>query len=755
MWHKLQELSQQPAAVFFKKLIGDPVQLYAVFLVTTVMYYYQSDMTWLYTVLAVFISWLMMRFYDFVARHKWIGPLTYLVYLFAGLEIVGMITNYGRKDYPISFMVWFLTPQSVVTFSAWYTISIYFLMLGFLTSAVYYFSKIQYRISMQFLIMLIPLSLYAKEGIHMPALLVIILLASYFLLMIYCRQLRNTDKIRYMPSFHGSMSIAVYVLVFSITAAIIPKPAIAADREFIENAMSYSTWSDVLMNAISMFTDSTDNTFGTSNNARTIYYVASPEALRLRTQTYSYYKADDTWNVIREYDYPDKEYPTGGMTYRPKDGLQAILDAALQDENFAETYQLSEVKDTVLLNQDLRTVFTCCIYYPVQVLPSPTRTVFTPRGTQLKISDTNTFGGNVSDWTQVQYYSDTYARYQNVQPILQKFSSENYLSLLEDAEKILAETAPEEAALLAEMQQEYQEAYQYLNDVQEQDFESEIIKNIAEEITAGFTSDFEKAKAIENYFLQNNFVYDQSYQKPAGSNAEYFLTESKTGVCYEYATAMVMLCRSIGLPARYVQGYNLNQMYEANFRGRDCNYIIKARDAHAFPEVYISGYGWLSFEPTVPSMELLENQYAENQNVTKLGFALLGFAALAGIIYFLLPRIREKLFQKRLLRMTSAESAAAVFRRMRHILNLPESTTVKELSEQSLPFFKEQAVFDALDILLYSHVPETETVVMTPQQIAQQYQTWLENRVQFLKEQAQKQKQEAKLNRQKQKTQKA
>ena len=105
VWHKLQELSQQPAAVFFKKLIGDPVQLYAVFLVTTVMYYYQSDMTWLYTVLAVFISWLMMRFYDFVARHKWIGPLTYLVYLFAGLEIVGMITNYGRKDYPISFMV--------------------------------------------------------------------------------------------------------------------------------------------------------------------------------------------------------------------------------------------------------------------------------------------------------------------------------------------------------------------------------------------------------------------------------------------------------------------------------------------------------------------------------------------------------------------------------------------------------------------------------------------------------------------------
>ena len=739
MWSKLQELSQQPFVLFLKKLIGDPVQLYAVFLVTTVMYYYHSDMTWMYTIISILLSWVMMRFYDFIAHHKWIGPLTYLVYMFAGLEIVGMITNWGQKSYPISFMVWFLTPQSVVTFSGWYTVSIYLLMIGFLTSAVYYFSKTRYRMSMQFLIMLIPLSLYAKEGIHMPAVLVMILLASYFLLMVYCRQMNNPDEIRYLPSFHGSVSIAAYVLTFSILAAIFPKPSVNADREFIDNAMSYSTWSDVLMNAISMFTDTTDNSVGTSNNTRTIYYVSSPESLRLRTQTYSCYQADDSWSVIRDYDYPDQSY-SPNMTYRPQDVLQAILDAA-QNADFAQKYHLEDVKDTVLLEQKLSTVAICPRYYPMQVLPSPTRTVSSSQGGMMTISKTGTFAGTQSDWATIQYYSDTYARYQTVTPILKKLSGETYLSLLEDAQKILETSAPEESALLAQVQQECQEAYQFFKDADTQDFHSETIQNLAEQITAGLTSDFDKAKAIESYFLDENFIYDQAYQKPKGSNAEYFLTKSKTGVCYEYATAMVLLCRSIGLPARYVQGYNLNEMYEANFRNRDCNYIIKVRDAHAFPEVYISGYGWLSFEPTVPSMEILETNRIENQVVMQWGFVLLIFGILAGIIYFLLPRIREAFFRKRLYSMSSSECASAVFQHMRLLMHLPESTTVQELAQKSASFFHEAALFDVLDVLLY-HPSQQEEPSLS---LATAYQNWADARSQFLKEQAQKQKQQKKL----------
>ncbi len=742
LWSKLQAFSQHPIIIFLKKLIGDPVQLYSVFLVTTIMYYYHSEMNWLYTLLAVLMSWVMMRFYDFVAKHKFIGALSYIVYLFAGLTVVNMLTNWGRQNYPISFMVWFLTPQSVVEFSALYTISIYLLMLGFLTSAVYYFSKVRYRMCMQFLIMLIPLSLYAKENIHMPAVLVIILLSSFFLLMIYCRQLNNPKEIRYLPSFHGSVSIAAYVMMFSIIAAIVPKPAIQADREFIDNAMSYSTWSDILMNAISMFTETTDNTVGSSNNSRTIYYASAPESLRLRTQTYSYYLENDSWNVL-ENDYPNDSFSHDeNLTYQPQQLLQAILDAASADADFAETYHLSEFRNFTLPEQP-EYQLSLYTYFPMQVLPSPTRTTKTSSNANY-ISSTNTFSGpNFRGWSDVTYYPDSYARYSAVSPILQQLNSATYLQLLKDAQNILS-SSPEQQKILAFAEQETIAAYDYLETVQQQDFQSEIVSDFARKITASAISDFDKALAIEHFFVEQDFVYDQSFQKPQNSNVEYFLSKSKTGVCYEYATAMVLLCRSIGLPARYVQGYNMSELYERNFQNHEINYVIKARDAHAFPEVYISGYGWLSFEPTVPSMELLDSQRAENQNVMLWGFVLLGIALLILAGYVLTPPLKESFFRKKLLTLSPEQCAAAIFQHMRQHLHLNNSTTVRELAKHSEQFYAEQVLFNHLDNLLYA---KSSKLATDSAELASLYQNWFSSREQFLKEQEQLRRQEAKKRR--------
>lgn len=352
MWEKIKALSQTRGARALRILCGDPVQLYCVFLIMTAMYYYHEEWAWLYTGVALLFSFVLMRFYDFVNRKRLIGPLCYLIFLALGLYGSGMLMQVGRDHYPISFAVWFLTPQGVTDFSLVYTITIFILMTGFLTSAVYYFAKVRYRMVMQFLIMLIPLSLYAKEDRHMPALLVILLLASYFLLMVYCRQLRHSEDVHHLGGFPTGASVAVYVMAFSILAAIVPKPQFEADREFIDNAMSYSTWSDVLMNAISMFTESTDNSVSTSNNARTLYYVAAPESLRLRTQTYSYYLDNDSWNAVSYYDRPDQDYQPP-LTYQPRALTQAILDAAQADAAFAETYNLTDLAGTTLPPQEL------------------------------------------------------------------------------------------------------------------------------------------------------------------------------------------------------------------------------------------------------------------------------------------------------------------------------------------------------------------------------------------------------------------
>ena len=60
---------------------------------------------------------------------------------------------------------------------------------------------------------------------------------------------------------------------------------------------------------------------------------------------------------------------------------------------------------------------------------------------------------------------------------------------------------------------------------------------------------------------------------------------------------MALLCRSIGIPARYVTGYLVTEKNSETGR-----YIVREKDAHAFVEVYIAGYGWMTFDPT-PEVE--------------------------------------------------------------------------------------------------------------------------------------------------------
>jgi hypothetical protein len=74
---------------------------------------------------------------------------------------------------------------------------------------------------------------------------------------------------------------------------------------------------------------------------------------------------------------------------------------------------------------------------------------------------------------------------------------------------------------------------------------------------------------------------------------DYFLLESRAGYCTYYATAFVLLVRELGLPARYVQGY----LVADERLGKD---VVNVSDsmAHAWPEVYFQGIGWIPFEPT-------------------------------------------------------------------------------------------------------------------------------------------------------------
>jgi transglutaminase-like putative cysteine protease len=119
------------------------------------------------------------------------------------------------------------------------------------------------------------------------------------------------------------------------------------------------------------------------------------------------------------------------------------------------------------------------------------------------------------------------------------------------------------------------------------------IPQLTRTVTAKATSNYDKAKAVENY-LQNNYGYtlDLPPQIPSDPVAN-FLFERKEGHCEYFASAMAVMLRSIGIPTRIATG----------FRGGEYNdltgsYIIRGRDAHAWVEVYFPEQGWVTFDPT-------------------------------------------------------------------------------------------------------------------------------------------------------------
>jgi transglutaminase-like putative cysteine protease len=123
----------------------------------------------------------------------------------------------------------------------------------------------------------------------------------------------------------------------------------------------------------------------------------------------------------------------------------------------------------------------------------------------------------------------------------------------------------------------------------------ESVKSLTRDITSNAPGAFEKAKLIRDY-LVNNYQYSLvSEQADSGSSAvEHFLFTSRRGYCEHFATAMILMARAEGIPARLVTGF---------LRGGKNTfgdyYLIRQSDAHSWVEAYIDGK-WITFDPTPP-----------------------------------------------------------------------------------------------------------------------------------------------------------
>jgi transglutaminase-like putative cysteine protease len=120
------------------------------------------------------------------------------------------------------------------------------------------------------------------------------------------------------------------------------------------------------------------------------------------------------------------------------------------------------------------------------------------------------------------------------------------------------------------------------------------LTKLARQITKGAKNPYQMATKLQDYFLNSGkFTYSLSVSLPNGIRGlEDFLYDSHTGYCQQFAFAMAGLARLVGIPSRIAVGYTAGTN-----KGKG-TWKVTTADAHAWPELYFNGMGWLRFEPT-------------------------------------------------------------------------------------------------------------------------------------------------------------
>jgi transglutaminase-like putative cysteine protease len=148
---------------------------------------------------------------------------------------------------------------------------------------------------------------------------------------------------------------------------------------------------------------------------------------------------------------------------------------------------------------------------------------------------------------------------------------------------------------------------------------SQTVRELTRRITATAQSKYDAALEIQRFLTGPTFHYTTTPPAPPGNldALTYFLTVSRAGFCQQYATAMAVMARLVGIPSRVAVGFT------AGTQEPDGKWLVTTHDAHAWPELYFPEDGWLAFEPTPrgdgqavipPYARALPNQHGTGHN---------------------------------------------------------------------------------------------------------------------------------------------
>jgi transglutaminase-like putative cysteine protease len=132
------------------------------------------------------------------------------------------------------------------------------------------------------------------------------------------------------------------------------------------------------------------------------------------------------------------------------------------------------------------------------------------------------------------------------------------------------------------------------------DFPADLAK-LARQVTAGAPTRYDQAIALQNWFLA--FTYDLSFSSGNSQSAMQEFVAERRGYCEQFAGTFAVFARVVGLPSRVAVGFTPGTLAD------DGRYHVQGKHAHAWPEIYFEGVGWVPFEPTPGRGNPLAEQY--------------------------------------------------------------------------------------------------------------------------------------------------
>ena len=631
-------------------------------------------------------------------------PFAVLAFLALSLLAFVVMSNVFHEQNAIGFIDFiFKNSETFDLFFAGASIFLFSLIIGFTTC---YFTAYLPRPSFLLLPALIPMILSARTAGGLPAGFVVFLAAGFGLVVLGLAQPEFPNETVYIDDKSSRrerlICMGIFGVISALVIAVVPRMTDTPMGEYI-NTVLRNKPAFYGRSMLTNFTNSSGVNQGANEPSEDVlFYASTYNPVNLTRWSFDIYNGENGWSP-----YTTDDYTTGWSGWKT---FKQNLNTNALAQNLKHGAFDGKLEEYAPLLQNL-TYYNSNISRPTAKMTirvaddSTTKVIIHPSmTTDVSVSgysgdifrtlkDEMFTKGNME--MNASYTLEYYVPHAN-ESLIKLFEEADMEQLLEDAvsEEVITESV--KTSFLTERKR----AAEYHSLTKDEPINPEIVE-LAEEITAGLSSDYEKALAIEKWFGEAEFVYDLNFV-PEKTTAEYFLFKSKRGICTDFATAATLLLRAADIPAKYTEGFVLKEENRDEY-GR---YAVKAANAHAYATCYIEGYGWLEVDGTKYAVAAEDDESAST--AARIVLITLGAAVVLAVIFR--KQISEGIFAALLVFGRKPAKIRAIYLRTRKLVCKmrgldPESTAsgeVKNIAGRLLGLYNEAAqITDSADMLIY------------------------------------------------------